>query len=380
MSKPAKKIFFATTAHSPFDDRIFYHQAQTLAEAGHQIYIFSTAVDGYKSLPSIISEGKAINNTGFSNKKKAFFERMEHFDPDVIIASEPFAVFCAKLFSRRSDKKISVAYDITEWYPSKKNLRDVGPILRPVKAVILALFNMLAGHLANAFIFGELSKMVPFSTLYYWKKHILQPYYPSKKYISYTKRTFLKDSLTLCYTGNFTKEKGFGNFIAVAVAFQAKHPEIETRIKCIGSAPTPTDKEYSNELLSKLTPGSYTIEQPASFETFTEKLQDVDICFDLRSNDTENTHCLPIKIFYYMACGKPVIYTNLKALRKTVPVAEFGFLCNPTDTHSIVRCIENYLYNPMLYDQHASKAREFFLEKYNWEKLAAEFNTFINKL
>jgi len=70
-----------------------------------------------------------------------------------------------------------------------------------------------------------------------------------------------------------------------------------------------------------------------------------------------------------MACGKPVIYSNVKPLVKFKEINQFGFLVNPTDIDLICKKISLYLENPLLLQKHSQAARSLFEEKYNWEKI-----------
>jgi glycosyltransferase involved in cell wall biosynthesis len=98
---------------------------------------------------------------------------------------------------------------------------------------------------------------------------------------------------------------------------------------------------------------------------------------ELRNNDFENDHSLPIKLFYYLALGRPVIYTNLKAIQREVAIKEFGYLVDPTDINQIVTIIEQYCVDKNLYRSHCLKAREYSLEKYNWKNIEPAFLSFV---
>jgi glycosyltransferase involved in cell wall biosynthesis len=99
----------------------------------------------------------------------------------------------------------------------------------------------------------------------------------------------------------------------------------------------------------------------------------------LRTLNYENHHCLPIKIFYYAASGKPVIYTDLKATRQQVNVSEFGFLVDPTNSDEIADIILTYIENPELYFKHAHNARSEYEKNYNWNVIKNSFINFIKK-
>ena len=136
---------------------------------------------------------------------------------------------------------------------------------------------------------------------------------------------------------------------------------------------------FSQKLIKKYQFENIKIGRSTSFETFTEAYADADICFDLRTLNYENHHCLPIKIFYYAASGKPVIYTDLKATREHVDVAKFGFLVDPENSDAIADNILQYIDNPELYSDHAKNARLGYEQKYNWNVIKDSFINFIKK-
>jgi len=61
------------------------------------------------------------------------------------------------------------------------------------------------------------------------------------------------------------------------------------------------------------------------YSDFTGQINETDIFLDLRKVTFENNHSLPIKLFYYAALGRPVIFSDLKAVRRDVEVEKFGF-------------------------------------------------------
>ncbi|MFP7656332.1 glycosyltransferase [Chryseobacterium proteolyticum] len=154
---------------------------------------------------------------------------------------------------------------------------------------------------------------------------------------------------------------------------------MEIAILIIGSSRKEKDEKYFSYLLSKYKWENITIKKPASFETFTEAYAEADLCFDLREMSYENHHCLPIKIFYYAASGKPVIYTDLKATRQHVDVSEFGVLVDPEDDDAISDAIINYIDHPEVYNRHALNARQEYEEKYNWNLIKKRFTDFVKQ-
>ncbi len=78
-----------------------------------------------------------------------------------------------------------------------------------------------------------------------------------------------------------------------------------------------------------------------------------------------------------MALQRPVIYSDLKAIRKEVETKDFGYLVNPEDSKKIVELINNYQNNKTLYISHCNNAKGLFDQKYNWEMQEEIFISFI---
>ncbi|WP_228444703.1 glycosyltransferase [Chryseobacterium shandongense] len=371
------KILFLTTAHRHDDDRIFYHQAKALKEQGYEVKICSLSSEFQGKIDGIEIESYAVLERSISEKKKILEKVCKEYQPDTAICSEPLAVIAAE--SIKKHKNISIIYDITEWYPSMRMVEQYSFPLNVFHAIKFFLVQLYAGFISTHYIFGENTKKFPLAYLFPFKKSIVLPYYPDNMYITPKINSLHPNKITLCYTGQFSEEKGIGNFFSAADSLRKKVPQLSISILLIGSSRKEKDEKYFSEQIKKYQFENLKIERPASFETFTEAYADADICFDLRTMNYENHHCLPIKIFYYAASGKPVIYTNLKATRQHVDVSKFGFLVDPENSDQISDCILKYSNNPALYSEHAQNARKEYEEKYNWNGIKNNFINFVKK-
>ena len=106
----------------------------------------------------------------------------------------------------------------------------------------------------------------------------------------------------------------------------------------------------------------------------------MDLCFDLRTISLEHTYSLPIKLFYYLACGRPVIYSKLKSLTTFFSNLPFVHLVEPSDTEKIANIMINYINNQEIYTKHCKMALNLSSEKYNWDKIKCDFIEFIQQL
>ena len=80
-----------------------------------------------------------------------------------------------------------------------------------------------------------------------------------------------------------------------------------------------------------------------------------------------------------MGAGKPVIYSNLKGIRKHLGSLSFGSLVDPQNADAISEVILNYVRNPELYRLHALNARKEFEGKYNWSTIKESFVDFVKR-
>lgn len=378
VSNPAMNISFLTSGHYPFDDRIFYHMARSLSDNGNTIEIVSSKTD-LKQVTSGISlncfEGDALPK---KDKISQFEKRLSEFTPDVIICSEPLPLLAAKRYSKRQNKKVRIIYDITEWSPSGKNVIGFKIPIRWIIFLKLLLFNYYASSLADAFIFGERFKSKPYRFIFPFKKFCFTTYYPNLKYLRYNEPEIENGKLRLTYSGKISLEKGYRNFFNVLKRLAEYKPDLKIEVKIVGWYESPKDKE-DIEKLSDFTNNNITllVFDRQSFENYVELIKDTDIFLDLRSDNFENQHCLPIKIFYYAALKRPVIISDLKSVRKDVEIDKFGFVVKPTDEERIVKLITCYLEDRDLYNKHCENARHLAKNKYNWEKTEAQFLKFV---
>lgn len=204
------KILFLTTSHRYDDDRIFHHQAKELLKQGNEVKICSLCADFRGDLAGIEIESYSILEKSSEEKVAAFQKVINSFQPDCLICSEPLAIIAAKKYSK--SEKVSLIYDITEWYPSMRMVANFKFPLNIIHAVKFFLIQVYAGFLSTHFIFGEKTKKFPLAYFFPFKKKLFLPYFPNEEYIHENIKTLATNEIKLCYTGQFSEEKGIGNF------------------------------------------------------------------------------------------------------------------------------------------------------------------------
>ena len=243
-----QKVLFLTTTHHYNDDRIFYHQAKELKAQGYEVKIcsLSSTYQGY--IEEIEIESYSVITESIERKIEVFQNICDSFQPDCIICSEPLAVIAAKKFWK---KNVSIVYDITEWYPSMRMVQNYNSLVKIAHTFKFFLIQIYAGYLSTHFIFGENTKKFPLAYLYPFKKQLLLPYFPDDVYISNSLKKLEPMKITVCYTGQISKEKGIENFFNAIDRLRTKRPEVKISILIVGAARKESDELYFANLLSK---------------------------------------------------------------------------------------------------------------------------------
>lgn len=374
----SKKIAFLNTGHFSLDDRVFYHQAKSLSNYGYEILIISTKEDLVCSIDNI--QIKSYSDSMLSHKEKIvkIVDSLNEFLPDIVICDSPTSIIASSIFKRKFSTKI--IYDLTEWYPSKKNFRFEHGIKKIIKFIILVVFNLFAGLKTDSFIFGEHFKSLPFKILFFWKPFVFLPYYPDLTYIENYPLNKVDNQLNLFYSGIINSDKGIDALINAIDITSKKRPEFQLNLQIIGFFPTAADKVHFTNICANLSANfKITVENKLAFLEFCKVIGKSDLFFDLRIMDLENTFCMPIKLFYYLACGRPVIYSKLRSINKEIKNFNYGYLCYPNDSHQIALHIIDYIENPDIYIQHANNALNISKLKYNWKVIENDFLVFIDK-
>ena len=175
------RILFLTTAHRHDDDRILYHQAKALKSKGHEVKICSLSSEFQGMAEGIEIESYAVLEKSTEEKTNVLERAIQDFRPDCIICSEPLAVIAAKKFKKRN--KVSIIYDITEWYPSMRMIEPYSFPLNILHAFKFILIQLYAGLISTHYIFGEDTKKFPLAYFFPFKHKIVLPYYPDDIYI-----------------------------------------------------------------------------------------------------------------------------------------------------------------------------------------------------
>ena len=369
------KVIYLTSSHYVNDDRIYYHIKETLEQKGCQVSIYSSyGVPEHK-----IENGYTVDGAKLSKKDKInwFYQQLLLLKPEVIICAEPLPILAAKKYKKIHSCKI--IYDVTEWYPSKKNLINLSFVNKVRRGMVLFVFNLYATYFVDGFTIGEYYKKRLYDFFYPLKPKEIISYYPKKKYVTLEPRELTKGIFKLGYSGRFSQEKGLERVFKVADYIRIKNPSVKIILVLVGKTYDKKDDFFFKDLQEKYSELSIEIYDMVPFENFSTAISVFDVALDLRDNDFENTRCLPIKVFHYNACGIPVVYSNLKAITKGYVQSDFCMLLSPDDIEGISVHLQKFINHSEFYKQVSKDAVKEIEEGYLWEHIEEKIFDFIKK-
>jgi len=93
-----------------------------------------------------------------------------------------------------------------------------------------------------------------------------------------------------------------------------------------------------------------------------------DICINSFEVNKITDRIIPIKIFEYLACGKPVLSTPLKGTMDLLPKEDFGIIYSPYD--SFVESLSDLLDNTEELKELGNKGLDYVIKNHDWDILS----------
>lgn len=365
------RILFLTSAHSSLDDRIFYHQAKTL-RVDNQISIYSTyaGITGEKDGINLIFDERIF--TSRKEKIAAFSNKCEEFQPDVVICSEPIPIIGAHQQRKKNkSSKYRILYDVTEFYPSKKNLQGYKGLKRLVRTIAMVQLNKKAAASVDGFIFGEYFKSLFYKAHFKRKESFYLPYYQDLSY--FPQYQLPPHEFVIGYSGKFSEEKGIFRFAEVLNQFSQRHNSENWKVVLIGWF---ADKQTEEEFYIRTKDFQIELKESMSFETYCKSLSEFSVFMDLRDTDAENNLCVPIKLFTYASVGRPVIYSALQAIETAYPNENFITNKRSEDIQGMVDKLSFYFENRAALEIDSEAAIQF-ARIHQWDAIKDDFVRFV---
>lgn len=181
------------------------------------------------------------------------------------------------------------------------------------------------------------------------------------------------DKFTVLYSGNIGEKQNWDFLYDLC---QVISPTENIEIVIVG------DGGFKNTLIEKLKSFPFVnYYEPVPYEELNDLLCSADVHFLFQKTDVLDT-VMPSKILGMMASKKPSIISgnqNSEVL-KVIHESQGGFYFSENNIQPVYQTILELKNNPALSEQMGLKARNYILEKFNAEKILADFEQKISAL
>lgn len=355
LDKDRVKVCILTSAHPPFNGRVFHKEAKALAEAGYNVVLIAQhtreeTIDGIRivPLPKPKNRFERMTKVVWKLLKLALNEKADvyHFhDPELI----PVGVFL-KFFGKK------VIYDVHEDCPKQILNKDwVGIVC--VRRLVAFIVNIIE-H-AGAVFFDYIVVTTPdIKQKFSATKTIVVRNFPILRLINETKRLEIeKEKPVIIYAGVLAKIRGTREVIQAAGVIKDR-AELWLLGKWISEKFRKECEELEGWKYTKYL-GSVPLNEVYGY------IKTADIGISVLYPIENYITSLPIKAFEYMACSLPMVISNFPYWEEIF--GKYTLFVNPYDPEDTAKKVLFLLDNPDKAKQLGNRGRELIEKEYSWE-------------
>jgi glycosyltransferase involved in cell wall biosynthesis len=359
VTQPSPRVAILTSAHAPFDPRIFDKQGRTLAAAGFDVHLVvphdrDEMVDGVRihGIPRAPTRLRRMTAGPLRVLREALRLRADayHFhDPELI----PVGLVLKAMGKR-------VIYDAHEDLP--KSILGKGYLPGWLVAPLSRVVGMVERAAARTFDLAVLARDDIAGSFQGSGRSLLIRNFPKREVFTGRARVGRSDGdFVVVYVGGLTVGRGAIQLIeALALVSERCRPRL-----IIYGKFTPPELEQQVRSM----PGYARVDYRGWIDhrLMPEELARADagvVCFLPEPN---NINAGPTKLFEYMAAGLPVVASRFPLWREVVEGKDSGLTVDPSDPRAIAAALEFLADHPDRAAAMGANGRRAVLTEYNWE-------------
>jgi glycosyltransferase involved in cell wall biosynthesis len=356
------KVCILTSVHMPFDGRVFHKEARSLVKAGYEVVLIARhdkeeVVAGVHvvPLPSPKSRLQRMTRVLWRLYRLAVRE-----NADVYHFHDPELMTVGLLLKLRGRK---VIWDVHEHYPN--SILDKYYLARPLRRVISKSFDVFERAVVR--FFDYVVYTTPFVGARYQKMKVRSGRIENYPLLELSEAFERDPQERIVYLGGMSRMRGLLEVLDAFAVVAKKYPRWELCL--VGSCSPASFEKEMRDRVSTLGLGANVKFIPWVPYEEKERLSSQAamgvITYLPYSN---NTSCLPNKLFDYMLVGLPVIASNFPLYREVVEPSHCGLIVDPSKPEEIARAMEYLIEHPQEARQMGENGRRAVREQYNWEK------------
>jgi glycosyltransferase involved in cell wall biosynthesis len=366
------RVVHLTSVHAPLDDRIFYRECLTLANAGYDVAVIAPGsdhivVNGIRiiAVPTARGRAKRMTKTTWNVYRAALEEApaIYHFhDPELIPAGLMLRL-----------KGMRVVYDVHEDVPEDVMTKQWIPgVLRPIASWLIALLHRLAAGRFSATISAtsKIAQRLPSKSTVVIHNYPLQNENDDTSESTYSRER----PHNVVYIGSISKIRGVLE-IVTAMSLVTNPPD--ARLVICG-----TFEDHKLETEVRQNAGWHKVDSLGWRDRHEIKavLRSARAGLLLFHPGPNHDEALPAKLFEYMAAGLPIIASDFPLWRTIIDEAGCGVLVNPLDPAAISEAISYTLMHPDEAERMGDRGKAAVAARYNWSSEESKLLQLYEKL
>jgi glycosyltransferase involved in cell wall biosynthesis len=362
------KVCVLTSVHMPFDGRVFHKEAKSLARAGYEVVLIARhdkaeIVDGVRFVPL--------------PEPKSRLQRMTHVlwrlyrlavreDADVYHFHDPELLIVGLLLKLRGKK---IIWDVHEHYPN--SILDKFWIAKPLRVATSKSFDLFESAVVR--FFDYVIYTTPCVGARYASAKVPSGRIENYPIIELSERFKSDPKDKIIYLGGMSRIRGLIEVIEAFASVAPRHPDWQLLL--VGSCrPATFDGELRDLARQRGVEDRVQFIAWVPYEEKERLSAQASIGVITYLPYSNNTSCLPNKLFDYMLVGLPVIASNFPLYEEVVERNRCGLIVDPAKPEEIANAMDYLIQHPREAREMGRNGRRAVLEQYNWE---AESNKLI---
>lgn len=186
-------------------------------------------------------------------------------------------------------------------------------------------------------------------------------------------RIGVEGGVEIAYVGHVTRARGAGVILEAAKLLR-ENMESDFKIKLIGPIDEVDSEWLENEIETHRLEDSLKITGMLSHTNAINEVESSDICISILDDGVENyDYAYPIKIFEYMALGKPIISTKTTGVEEILGDEGSSILLEKNDPEKIAEYIQILSNNPQ-FRQCLGRNAKKHSENFDWCHIRGKIN------
>ncbi len=356
------KVCILTSVHLPFDGRVFHKEARSLAKAGYDVTLIARhdkdeVVDGVRivPLPEPKSRLQRMTKVLWRLYRLALRE-----DADVYHFHDPELMIVGLLLKLRGKR---VIWDVHEHYPNA--ILDKYYLARPLRRAISSSFDLFERAVVR--FFDYVIYTTPFVGARYQKMKVRSGRVENYPIVELSDAFERNPQEKIVYLGAMSPTRGLVEVIEAFSLVAKERPNWELCL--VGSCRPQSFEQELKDLAARC--GVAANVKFIAWVPYEEKERlssQASMGVITYLPYSNNTSCLPNKLFDYMLVGLPVIASDFPLYRQIVEPNRCGILVDPSKPDQIARAMEYLIECPQEAREMGERGRKAVLEEYNWEK------------